>query len=81
VFLSVTDSGPGIAAHERERVFEPFVRGAAADGDRGSGLGLAIARGFVALNGGRLWVDPSIAGGAEFVIALPAVSLPVDVTV
>jgi len=80
VFLRVADSGPGIAAHERERVFAPFVRGAAADGDRGTGLGLAIARGFVALNGGRLWVDPSSAGGAEFVIALPAVSLPVDVT-
>jgi K+-sensing histidine kinase KdpD len=80
VFLRVTDSGPGIPAHERERVFEPFVRGALADGDRGSGLGLAIARGFVALNGGRLWVEPSLTGGAEFVLTLPAVALPVDVT-
>jgi two-component system sensor histidine kinase KdpD len=80
VLLRVTDSGPGIPAHERERVFEPFVRGGAADGDRGSGLGLAIARGFVALNGGRVWVEPSAAGGAEFVVALPAVALPVDVT-
>ena len=80
VFLRVTDSGPGIPAHERERVFEPFVRGGAVDGDRGSGLGLAIARGFVALNGGRVWVEPSAAGGAEFVVALPAVALPVDVT-
>jgi K+-sensing histidine kinase KdpD len=80
VLVRVTDSGPGIPAHERERVFEPFVRGAAADGDRGSGLGLAIARGFVVLNGGRLWVAPSLAGGAEFVVALPAVALPADVT-
>jgi K+-sensing histidine kinase KdpD len=80
VFLRVTDSGPGIPAHERERVFEPFVRGGAADRDRGSGLGLAIARGFIALNGGRVWVEPSAAGGAEFVVALPAVALPVDVT-
>ena len=80
VFLRVTDSGPGIPAHERERVFEPFVRGAVADGDRGSGLGLAIARGFVALNGGRLWVEPSVAGGAEFVLTLPAALLPADVT-
>jgi K+-sensing histidine kinase KdpD len=81
VFLRVTDSGPGIPAYERERVFEPFVRGGAADGDRGSGLGLAIARGFVALNGGRLWVEPSVAGGAEFVLTLPAVALPVEVKV
>jgi two-component system sensor histidine kinase KdpD len=80
VFLRVSDSGPGIPAHERERVFEPFVRGAVADGDRGSGLGLAIARGFVALNGGRLWVEPSVAGGAEFVLTLPAALLPADVT-
>jgi two-component system sensor histidine kinase KdpD len=80
VLVRVTDSGPGIPAHERERVFEPFVRGAAADGDRGSGLGLAIARGFVVLNGGRLWVAPAVAGGAEFVVALPAVALPADVT-
>jgi K+-sensing histidine kinase KdpD len=80
VFLRVTDSGPGIPAHERERVFEPFVRGAVADGDRGSGLGLAIARGFVVLNGGRLWVEPSVAGGAEFVLTLPAALLPADVT-
>jgi K+-sensing histidine kinase KdpD len=79
VFLRVGDRGPGIPAHERERVFEPFVRGAAADGDRGSGLGLAIARGFVALNGGRLWIEAAPDGGAEFVLALPAVALPAEV--
>ena len=47
VFLRVIDHGPGIPAPERERIFEPFVRGTSANGDRGSGLGLAIARGFV----------------------------------
>jgi two-component system, OmpR family, sensor histidine kinase TctE len=41
--LDVVDSGPGIAAGERERVFDPFYRGAdAAPG--GTGLGLAIVR-------------------------------------
>ena len=49
-------------------------------GIRGSGLGLAIARGFVSLNGGRIWVEPAAGGGSEFVLALPAVALPVDVT-
>ena len=81
VFLHVTDRGPGIPAHERERVFEPFARGTSANGDHGSGLGLAIARGFVGLNGGRLWVEPVASGGSEFVLVLPAVALPVDVTV
>jgi K+-sensing histidine kinase KdpD len=80
VFLHVTDHGPGIPAHERERVFEPFVHGETADGVHGSGLGLAIARGFVDLNGGRLWVEAAAGGGSEFVVALPAVALPVDVT-
>jgi K+-sensing histidine kinase KdpD len=79
VFLRVTDRGPGIPVHERERVFEPFVHGATADGLRGSGLGLAIARGFVDLNGGRLWVEAAAGGGSEFVVELPAVALPVDV--
>ena len=47
VVLSVSDDGPGIATHERERVFDRFHRGdaARAAGDtRGSGLGLAIVR-------------------------------------
>ena len=80
VFLHVTDHGPGVPVYERQRVFEPFVRGTSANGDRGSGLGLAIARGFVSLNGGRIWVEPAASGGSEFVLALPAVGLPVDVT-
>jgi K+-sensing histidine kinase KdpD len=80
VFLRVTDRGPGIPDHERERVFEAFVHGSTADGVRGSGLGLAIARGFVDLNGGRLWVEAAPGGGSEFVVALPAVALHVDVT-
>jgi K+-sensing histidine kinase KdpD len=80
VLVRVADAGPGIPAHEREHVFEPFVRGTAANGDRGSGLGLAIARGFVGLNGGRLWVDPAPGGGSEFVIAFPAAALPSNVT-
>jgi len=79
VILRVVDSGPGIPAHEHERVFEPFVRGAAGDVGRGSGLGLAIARGFVVVNGGRLWIEPSARAGSEFVLALPAVVLSVDV--
>jgi two-component system sensor histidine kinase KdpD len=79
VFLRVSDHGPGVPAHERERVFEPFVHGTTADGARGSGLGLAIARGFVALNGGRLWVEAAPDGGAEFILALPAAALPAEV--
>ena len=79
IVVRVTDSGPGIPARERERVFEPFVHASGLDGDRGSGLGLAIARGFVDLNGGRLWVEEAPGGGASFVMTLPAVALPAEV--
>jgi two-component system OmpR family sensor kinase len=55
--LSVCDDGPGIAAHERERVFDRFHRGDAARlaGDtRGSGLGLAIVRSVAERHGARV---------------------------
>lgn len=71
VLLRVADHGPGLPASERERVFEPFHRGAVARSGSGAGLGLAIARGFVEANGGRLWAEAS-GQGAAFVVALPA---------
>jgi two-component system sensor histidine kinase KdpD len=76
VLVEVVDRGPGIPAHERERVFEAFVRGDPTQADRGSGLGLAIARGFVNVNGGRIWVEPEPGAGSRFVVVLPAAALP-----
>jgi two-component system sensor histidine kinase KdpD len=54
VVLDVTDAGTGILAEDLERVFEPFYRGAGAEGSpaTGTGLGLAICRAFVEANGG-----------------------------
>jgi signal transduction histidine kinase len=56
----VADSGDGIAAAERERVFEPFYRGGpdAARTSDGAGLGLAISRAIVEAHGGRIWLEP-----------------------
>ena len=43
--LTVSDNGPGIAAEERDKIFERFYRGGADEGDvAGSGLGLALAQ-------------------------------------
>lgn len=69
VVISVHDQGPGVAIADRDSIFEPFWRG----NGGGSGLGLAIARGFVSVNGGRLWVESEPGHGATFSLALPAV--------
>jgi two-component system, OmpR family, sensor histidine kinase KdpD len=70
VLVRVVDHGPGVAFAERERIFEPFHRGADG-GVRGAGLGLAIARGFAQANGGRVWAESRRGQGATFVLALP----------
>jgi signal transduction histidine kinase len=74
VRLTVRDTGPGIPAAERERVFDKFYQVGRLDGDRpsGSGLGLTIARHLVELHGGRVWVEDGTAGGSTFVAVLPA---------
>ncbi|MEU2511249.1 sensor histidine kinase [Streptomyces syringium] len=70
--LEVADDGPGIAADQRERVFERFVRlDAARDRESGgSGLGLAIAREIAHAHGGSL-VVASGGGGARLVARFP----------
>jgi len=76
VLIRVIDHGPGVAAAERERIFEPFQRGDGARG--GAGLGLAIARGFAEANGARLWAESRPGQGAAFVLELPAVQTTAD---
>jgi signal transduction histidine kinase len=62
VEIEVADTGPGIPAGERERVFEPFTRGDASRSSDGAGLGLAIARAIVEAHGGRIWLAEAAAG-------------------
>jgi two-component system sensor histidine kinase KdpD len=69
LLVRVVDRGPGIAPADRERIFEPFVRGDGGSG--GSGLGLAIVRGFVEANGGHVHVESLPGQGASFVVSLP----------
>jgi two-component system sensor histidine kinase MtrB len=74
--FAVEDSGAGVAAEERERVFERFFRGRAAGmrgAGEGSGLGLSLVREHVGLHGGRVWVEDADGGGARFVVRLPVV--------
>ncbi len=62
VELSVRDDGPGIAAADRARVFDRFVRLAPADGPDGSGLGLAVVRSAAARMGARVTMDDAAPG-------------------
>jgi two-component system sensor histidine kinase KdpD len=71
VQLRVIDHGAGVAAEDRERVFEEFVQLGRADGS-GVGLGLSITRAFVESNGGSVRFDETPGGGATLVLVLPA---------
>ena len=76
--VTVLDRGPGIAAADRDRVFDRFYR---ADGARslpGSGLGLSIVREVAERSGGTVEVADRPAGGAAVSIRLPHVSAPPD---
>ncbi|HMH18998.1 MAG TPA: ATP-binding protein [Burkholderiales bacterium] len=74
--IEVQDTGPGIPAAHRERIFERFYRmdpGRARESG-GSGLGLAIARWAVAANGGRIELESEESKGSLFRIVLPGVA-------
>ncbi|GIW72741.1 MAG: hypothetical protein KatS3mg102_2283 [Planctomycetota bacterium] len=74
VVIEVQDTGIGIAAADRRRLFQPFERGShpLARGTGGAGLGLAIAHQHVRAHGGRLEVESIPQRGSTFRIVLPA---------
>lgn len=72
VVMSVIDSGPGISAEVRERLFTPF----STSKSHGMGLGLAISRAIVTAHGGRLWAAPTPYG--SFHLSLPTVNGDTD---
>jgi signal transduction histidine kinase len=77
--LQVSDTGFGISEELQPRVFAPFERLDASDGDvEGSGIGLALSRAYVEAMGGAIGVDSVPDQGATFWIELPIASAPVD---
>jgi two-component system sensor histidine kinase GlrK len=70
--IDVVDQGPGVAAADRARIFEPFYRGEYQPGDapRGSGIGLSIVHEYVTAHGGQVDLLPD-GPGAHFHIELP----------
>lgn len=71
--LSVADSGVGIDAADREKVFEPFYRSSTQKRTArpGTGIGLSFVRAVVVKAGGTAWAGQSQLGGAEIFIELP----------
>lgn len=77
----ITDTGRGIPAALREKVFEPFFQGDATLTRRhgGAGMGLALAKGLVGLMGGELVLEEAAGGGLAAVMRLPFVRPAGDV--
>ena len=75
VWLSIGDTGPGVAAADMNRILQPFEHaGNVADHAKGAGLGLTVVKAFAELHGGRFEVESVPGEGFKAIITLPAAS-------
>ena len=70
VHVSVADNGPGVPAHLRARIFDPYFTTKPIG--IGTGVGLAVSLGIVEAHGGTLTLDCPAEGGVVFTMTLPA---------
>jgi signal transduction histidine kinase/CheY-like chemotaxis protein len=77
LWVTVWDTGVGIAEDEFERIFQPFyqVEDSLTREHEGIGLGLSIAKGMIELCGGRIWVESDVGRGSRFTFAVPKQNL------
>jgi signal transduction histidine kinase len=69
--VTVTDSGPGIAAENHRRIFEKFGQVESLDNRTGTGLGLTFCKLAVEAHGGRIGVESEVGSGSTFWLTLP----------
>ena len=69
--VAVTDTGKGMAAEDRERIFQEFTRLPGAQGEEGFGLGLSIVHKLVVLLEGTIDVQSTLGEGSTFTVILP----------
>jgi signal transduction histidine kinase/CheY-like chemotaxis protein len=71
--VTVTDTGVGVAAADRQRIFDSFQRGTLPFGHaEGTGLGLGLCKRIVELHEGRVWLESEVGRGSTFGFVLPA---------
>jgi len=75
VDIAISDSGPGIAPENLERVFDPFFTTKGVG--HGTGLGLSVSYGIVQSHNGDIAVASEPGAGATFTISLPAIKGPI----
>ena len=70
---SVTDTGVGISAQDRAKLFQPFTQldASSTRAHSGTGLGLALTNRLIQLHGGKIWVDSAIDEGSTFSFTFP----------
>jgi signal transduction histidine kinase/CheY-like chemotaxis protein len=69
----VADTGVGVPAEDRERIFDSFQQGTRPSGQaEGTGLGLTLSKRILELHGGRIWVESAAGKGSTFGFAMPA---------
>ncbi len=71
ILVGVSDTGPGIAPHDQQRIFERFTRVHHEGRAKGLGLGLTFCRLAVGAHGGKIWVESELGKGSIFYFTLP----------
>lgn len=71
VMIAVSDTGPGIAKEDQERVFEPFARAQHGTGTRGAGLGLTLVKNIIEMHKGSVALESEEGKGTTVMVSLP----------
>jgi signal transduction histidine kinase len=67
--ISITDNGPGIPPHIKDKIFQPFFT--TKPTGQGTGLGLSLAYDIIKAHGGEITVESKNGYGTEFIIKIP----------